>query len=162
MTIFIICIIGNILLVYNKAEYDSFIGFNGFLLFLLIIHVIAEFLNWITADKNESAEKKEEGKMWYVWWFLSLIFFGPAVARASRFSIMPMVIFVSAMFLWLLSHITSCIIIKTKKYKENKIAKTPFNDNQLEKLEKLAILKLQDALTDEEFEELKAKILKKM
>ena len=166
MTILIICIIGNILLLYNEAEYDSFLAFNGFLLFLLIIHVIVEFLNWITVDKNESIEKQEQEKVWYEWWFMVLVFGMIILGKTIHFSEMPLVIFTIIMFLWLFIHITSRVVIKTNKkitkYKENKIAEIPFKDNQLDKLEKLAILKLQGALTDEEFEEQKAKVLKKI
>jgi len=66
------------------------------------------------------------------------------------------------MFSWLIVHISSLISKKIAKHKAYEVSKKPIENNQLDKLEKLALLKSQGTLTNEEFAEQKAKILNKI
>lgn len=153
-----IVMIGNIMLLCCDAENDSITAFNGFLLFLLSMYIIASFFNWITADKKEIDEKQKEGLMWYAWWIIILIFGVSALGRTVGINPIPFMTFITIMFLWLITHIFLLIHKKIIKYKK---AKTPIEDKYLDKLGKLSVLRLQGAITDEEFEEQKSKIMKK-
>ena len=99
----LVLIFGNLVLVCNNAENDSFAGFNGLMAFFLVMYLIGRLADYIGETKDKA-------------------------------------------------------LAKYKEHKNNKIAE----DKYLDKLEKLAILKLQGALSDKEFEELKSKILRKM
>lgn len=157
-TFIIVFIVGNIILVCNNAENDSFEAFNALMAFFLIMYLIASFFNWITADKEETKDEQEKGLMWYAWWIIIFIF----GAGTLRISVVPFIAFTVIMFSWLIVHISSLISKKIAKHKAYEVSKKPIENNQLDKLEKLALLKSQGTLTNEEFAEQKAKILNKI
>ena len=160
-TFIIVFIVGNIILIGNNSENYAFEAFNGMMFFFLIMYLIASFFNWITKDNKATKEEQEKGLMWYAWWIIIFIFGGSATARTLRISVVPYMAFVVIMLAWLIIHISLLIGKKIAKHKAYEESTKPIENSQLHKLEKLTILKLQGALTDEEFEEQKEKILRK-
>lgn len=103
--------------------------------------------------------------MWYFWWLIVLsvfpVFIRTVFNETNGQDDGAISVFMGIMGIWLVWHIIEDIIIKIKqkitKYRSSKV----LTDQKLEKLEKLIILQLQGALTKEEFEEQKAKLMKK-